>query len=488
MRNRKHIRHELLGTAALTGNGTEYTWRNLLQPSEMPRIKDHKLEDQVVFPAAGRREAIGIVRIEPGVVRGTTAGHVASLKAWLPVFIAECHIQPSTNTTPNSDAEGEIHVRSEEMGFSSRRIDGTIRDTSDALVVDFRDSRISLYTGKYTTAIGQQQSQTGDSDTNSASASSSNPLGLYTQRQPALRVQWKPDALRISPEAAVQLREYVADFVEQQHPDVRDDESLAVIGAILELAGHKNPRMRVLELGDDAQGHRTKQWLSMLARQLDVEMSLGRIGRPHRLPGAGFDVSDVTKQVLLAVRPLQTTSLQGRSALILQAEHPSSIVSEFANTLATYLQKEAGVTHVSIVGLNQIYTVPIEERDICISLLETEREFLATMTPQATDHLLLHVGPAKEQLVDHVKVNNVCGDILKALVARYEKDDCEFISVNGLLHIVKVEKQTLAEADPARLTIGRPGVTDAMNLQQLFQCFVSMGVIDKKVSETVFEK
>ena len=73
--------------------------------------------------------------------------------------------------------------------------------------------------------------------------------------------------LRLSPEVAVQLREYVTDFVKQQHPDVRDDESLAVIGALLELAGHKNPRMRVLELGGDVQGYKAKQWLSMLGKK-----------------------------------------------------------------------------------------------------------------------------------------------------------------------------------------------------------------------------
>jgi hypothetical protein len=299
LRSRKHIRHELLGTAALTGNGIDFTWRNILKPSEMPWIKDHKLEGQVVFPAAGfiavaieavsqvtgvkkqlkerqhdlgfelcninvsaalnipdekdsagkdlelhttmslrkisgantsadwhdfsissffwtsgqatlhctgsirvtrgkregdssirvdnaegfdlwsstnrwytkwdqeglcfgpqfrsltslrtdsvqtRREAIATARIEPKVVGGPyefypvhpitidaglqaaclsgTAGHVAALKAWLPVFIAECYIQPPTSTAPDSEVEGEIHVKSEEMGFSSRRIDG----------------------------------------------------------------------------------------------------------------------------------------------------------------------------------------------------------------------------------------------------------------------------------------------------------------------------------------------------------------------------
>ena len=64
----------------------------------------------------------------------------------------------------------------------------------------------------------------------------------------------------------------MANFVEQQHPDIRDDESLAVIGALLELAGHKNPRMRVLELDGDAQGYKAKMWLGMLGK--DTAFSL----------------------------------------------------------------------------------------------------------------------------------------------------------------------------------------------------------------------
>lgn len=300
MRYRKYLRHELLGTAALTGNGVDFTWRNILQPSEMPWIKDHKLEDQVVFPAAGyvamaveavsqiagikqqlkegqrdvgfelrnvnitsalnipdendsaakdlelhttmairrisgantsvdwhdfsissffwtsgqstthctgsirvtgsrreghstsvtvenaegfdlwsstsrwytkwheeglcfgpqfqslttlrtdsarqRNEAIATTRIEPALVGGTyeyypvhpitidaglqaaclsgTAGHVAALKTWLPVFLAECYIQPTNGTAADKDSDGELHVKSEQMGLSSRRIDG----------------------------------------------------------------------------------------------------------------------------------------------------------------------------------------------------------------------------------------------------------------------------------------------------------------------------------------------------------------------------
>lgn len=321
LRARKHMRHELLGTAALTGNGIDFTWHNILKPSEMPWIKDHKLEGQVVFPAAGfiavaveavsqvtgikeqlekrqhdlgfelrnvtviaalnipdeedsagkdlelhttmflrkisgantsadwhdfsisslfwtssqatlhctgsirvtrgkregdvgmkvnnaegfdlwsstnrwytkwdqeglcfgpqfksltslrtdsvqtRHEAIATAKIEPKVVGGPfefysvhpitidaglqaaclsgTAGRVATLKAWLPVFIAECFIQPPTGATDN-EVEGEIHVKSEEMGFSSRRIDGvstcTLIQKNSNLCVQKNTRRIS---------------------------------------------------------------------------------------------------------------------------------------------------------------------------------------------------------------------------------------------------------------------------------------------------------------------------------------------------------
>jgi acyl transferase domain-containing protein len=529
MRNRKHLRHELLGTLALTGNGIDYTWRNVLKPSEMPWIQDHKLEDQVLFPAAGymamaieavsqvegaeknkkaafefrhinisaalaipdendaaakdlelhttmsqrkisaaqssvdwhdfsisswaagqttlhcigsiritkpvtkagknsvtvektdsfekgptsrwykkwheegmcfgphfqsltsfstdggraRREAIGTISLQPpsdvagtdypvhpitidaclqAPIWSTASGHVPSLKAWLPVFISECRIQPARQQQEGeSIEEAEIHARSEETGLTSRIMDSTLRDASGAPVVELRGARISLYSG------GKNRSSSSEED--------GSKLDLYTQRQPTLRVNWKPDVLRLSPEAELPLRDYVADFVSQQCPDMRDDESQAVIGALVDLAGHKNPRMRVLELGGDGVGYKAKEWLGILDGETAFSRcrswhtgDMGEDGEPsiedgsegpfdvllvpkhatsqriwaHAPPeriaslvsdhgivvtrksdaardvweSAGFDVLDVGKQVLLAVRPVQTTSLQGRKAVI----------------------------------------------------------------------------------------------------------------------------------------------------------------------------
>ena len=217
-----------------------------------------------------------------------------------------------------------------------------------------------------------------------------------------------------------------------------------------------------------------------------------------------------------------------------QAEDCSGIICKFSNTLAAYLREKVGVAHVNILALNEVDATQINEDDICISLVETEREFLATMSPKSMDSLrvitntatdllwltgadmlgngpdpnltlssglsravmleqptlrwsVMDIGSAQEQLVDQVKANNVCLNILHSLIPGYDKDDCEFISVEGLLHVsryspdsgvnslfrqrvdpqaVKVKK-TLAEISPARLAISRPGVTDTMYFQQL---------------------
>ncbi|OTB12751.1 hypothetical protein K445DRAFT_65805 [Daldinia sp. EC12] len=749
MRNRKHLRHELLGTLALTGNGIDFTWRNLLRLSETPWLRDHKVEDQIVFPATGymalaieavsqitgskgkqanelafefrnlnisaalhvpdeerdvystakdleihttmtprkisnanssvdwydfavsswlagrtavhctgsirltkprrgteadlqddtvmlqntdnfdtwstgkwyskwhqeglcfgphfqslsslrtdggrsRREVIGTTLLEPPVAKtgstyypvhpitidtalqaailSTTAGHVPALKTWLPVFIAECRIQPSEEAlTP--DANGEIHARSEETGLSSRRIDGTLRDSRGIPVIDFRGGRISLYTGNKT-----EQTE---------SSSDSLSADLYTQRQPTLRIHWKPDVLRLRPEAEARLRDYVTSFVDQQQDDMRDDESLTVIGALLDLAGHKNPRIRVLELGGDTLGYKAKQWQSILDKEtafsrcrswhsgsltesgdISVEgegdedlydvLLIPRHATSKRiwdqapeqitelisdhgiiitrksdtaiteLKAAGFDVLDVGKQVLLAVRPLGTTVLRGRNAFIVRAENSTSVVTEFANTLGTYLKQKAGISQVHVIGLNQIDSIQITEKDVCISLLEIEGEFLATMSPDnmnrlrvmtntATDLLwftgagmlgstpdpnltlssglsralmleqptlrysVLDVGPLQQ-----LDFTTTCENALKALVANYDKDDCEFVEKDGLLHVSRYgpdfrvnslfrrrlghqkEKplQTLAEAKPARLAIDRIGMMDTLFFQQ----------------------
>ncbi len=52
-RMRKFPQHELLGNRILEGNELEPAWRNILRLEDVPWIEDHKIIDDIVFPAAG---------------------------------------------------------------------------------------------------------------------------------------------------------------------------------------------------------------------------------------------------------------------------------------------------------------------------------------------------------------------------------------------------------------------------------------------------
>lgn len=45
--------HELLGTRVVDNSAAEVRWRNLLDPKEVPWLKDHQVQGQIVFPGAG---------------------------------------------------------------------------------------------------------------------------------------------------------------------------------------------------------------------------------------------------------------------------------------------------------------------------------------------------------------------------------------------------------------------------------------------------
>ncbi|KAI0547924.1 polyketide synthase [Xylaria curta] len=732
MRNRQHPHHELLGTPALVGNGIDFMWRNILKPDEIPWIQDHKLEDQILFPAAGyiaiaiealsqilglkdktdvafqlqevdistalkvpapedttskdleihtimsgrktsstrassrkydfsisswvdgqaTRHCTGSIRVveslekdlgkddfvsgtdafeeEPAKrwyakwhqegmcfgtsfqsiaslridrartqrhLKGTTdvhplsidrevsyypvhpitidaciqaaawssaAGHVSDLKAWLPVFISECTVQsPQTDKQGTKPRKGEISARSKEAGPSNIIAGCILRDENNTPVVQLQGARMSLYSG--------------------SSRPSTSETDVYLQRQPTLRVRWKPDILRLS---KLPLAKYVTDFIKEQPADMRDDESMITIGALLDLAGHKNPRLRVFELGGDSTGYKAQQWMSILDGETAFSRcqswhtgSLDENGTPQIPEGvqgpfdvvvvpkhvtseeicaqpqpphiatlvsdngiaivrksaaaeklwetAGFDVFNVGKEVLLAVRRINAGTLQGRKVIIVKPEKSSRTVTDFANNLAKYLQKETGVSSLSITTLDNLEG--IDRETVVISLLEAENEFLATMSPQNMDNLraitdvvtdllwitgasmlgtqpdanlTLSSGLSRSLMLEQpalrfsvVDVGRLAqgsntletyANIVKAMEARYDKDDCEFIESNNLLFISRyspdfdynslfrrraeqqstLEKQSVASVGRARLSIRRPGGTDSLHFQQ----------------------
>ncbi|KAK8024082.1 polyketide synthase [Apiospora rasikravindrae] len=688
IRNRTHLRHELLGTRTAAGNGIDWSWRNIPRLSEMPWLRDHKLESQVVLPGAayvamaiealsqtldlkprlvagkamgfegksinvsapflvrdesdpefehtelhttmcqqkistadassdwyeftvsswasdqttlhcagsirmtaepgaeaktgstlvsgegyeawsmgrwydksreeglnfgpyfqsltslhtdGNRtsaDAIATTHLQPpsvdakdvyyaahtitidaciqAAIMGGTAGNLSTLRAYVPIFISEFRIQvPSGGPSSVGAEECRVHTRMERTGLSSRKVDCTLRLPDGTPAIDLKDLRMSLYTGK---------------------APVQAPSSIYLQRHPCLRILWRPDILRVHPGAEGALRDYVGTFSAQQAADMKDNESLLVFGAMLDLISHKFPRMRVLELGSGCECA-AKQCLSLLDKDtafprcrswvkgdLDEENKLCIQGSESPEPfdvvliksystaqgfwkqsakklesitsdrsviitrstdeavssleAAGFVLLKLPHETLLAVPGQKKTGLEGKEVLVLKPNKSSSKIDALVTAIGSYLGKKASCT-VSATTLDGINSAKITAETVCISLLEIEGEFLATMSADDMNRLrlitdvvtrivwltgadmmaapnpdltlssglsralmleqpslrfaVLDIGAANTS--DPNIMATTCENLTRVLGAHYATDDTEFIQCGTLLHV-----------------------------------------------------
>ncbi|RAL62710.1 hypothetical protein DID88_004553 [Monilinia fructigena] len=423
-------------------------------------------------------------------------GNLSTLKAFLPVFISECRIQSLGET---NDEEATISYQNDHNCFATRRIDATLLGPSGSVVIDMKDVRLSLYTGKM-----------GSGETND---------DIHSERHPTLRVNWRPDILSLI-----------------WQPDLVDNETQAVIGALLDLIGHHNPRMRVLELGPDCDC-RPKSWLSLLHKETalpriqswntgslaengDLTVSNGASGpfdtllisklsesqklwkhTPEKLislvgqngvvvtrktdsalsslAAAKFSIVEIRKQIILAVRTPVSKSLLGKDVLIITANKPSSAVAKFSKSLSTYLKQTAGaaqVNDVPIANLNQVsITSKTTDALKCLSR--------ALMLEQPSLRFTVYdVGP-----VGLLNTTSTFSYIERILTVYEDCDDKEFIQAHGLLYTSRfgpdfginaefrrqigeqdpIENTALSTVGPAKLSIGKPGVTDSLHFKQI---------------------
>lgn len=272
------------------------------------------------------------------------------------------------------------------------------------------------------------------------------------------------------------------------------------------------------------------------------------------LHAAGFRVMVVRDHVLLAQRVLKPKILTGRDVVILviksmlrddyshyvyyatgiltllQTHEPSPTIIEFAFSLASYLRLSKHAGKVNNVSLTQLDQDELSSKTVCISLLETEKEFLATMTQEHMDllrritdsvldlvwltgagmldkpdpNLTLASGLSRAMMkeqpsilftvvdigsTDTLKSNIIptCENIGKIYRSCRDKDDKEFIQHKSLLYVSRLgsdltanslfrrrlgfqefaSETTLAAVSPARLCVGKAGVTDTIYFQQL---------------------
>ncbi|KAI0809557.1 polyketide synthase-like protein [Xylaria sp. FL0064] len=347
-------------------------------------------------------------------------GDPEQFRCLVPVSLSRCCIQKPS--LAGSDECGTIHAQTQKTGFSSFRADCALEDRQGLIVVEMEGVKLSKFLGQ-------------DAQDESA--------GLHLQRNPVLRIRWKPDIMRLTPDAVPYLESYIESLLKQHAPFTTEQEVSLTIGALLDLAGHKNPRMRVIRIGEDSY-QPLSDWLDILGQgttfprieschsyppnsdaQVAAEIlkgdgfdtlihddhscqSLWDSAPSHlvslvakngvvitrnskatiaQLSAAGFSAMVIRNEVLLAIRKTKRTNLNGRVVILSEGRELSSCLQELQDSLIEALLAR-GVGTVEAVTLDQLPSTDLSDAILCVSILEMEVPFLATLSQKDLD--LLH--------------------------------------------------------------------------------------------------
>jgi len=175
------------------------------------------------------RQVIAIDACLQASIVSDSAGNLGRQRAWLPMFIPFC--QCSLLDASRDTSSAIVHAQSTRAGVSTLNADSTLYDGRGIPLVDLKNVRLSLYSGKVAAEPVEQMAD--------------------QQRQPCLRIQWKPDLYRLRADLGDNLVASIKKTAEDISSDLSvGDESLRLLRAVIDLAAHKSPQLRVLELGD----------------------------------------------------------------------------------------------------------------------------------------------------------------------------------------------------------------------------------------------
>ncbi|KAJ8125048.1 hypothetical protein O1611_g8592 [Lasiodiplodia mahajangana] len=491
-----------------------------------------------------------------------TSGDINAFRSHVPVFMSRCRIQ---RPSPSSDdQQGLIRAQSQRTGFSTLRADCVLEDHQGLPIVEMQGVKLSRYM------------KLAKMETNNNS---------HLERNPVMQVKWKPDITRLAADATPQLESYITGFIQQAAWTTSEDDITGIIGLLLDLAGHKNPRMRVARIGtgsEDVADHwqamlgkgtpfpRLRYWESIPCEEFenltgetstlgsfDVLIHDGRASQSlwgcstslllslvkessvvitrksdaalAGLAAASFSTLVIKDEVILALRKADQPSLAGQSFLLLARERSPPLQRLFAEL--TELLIASGAGKVDVVSLDGLSTFLLSEDVVCVSFLEIEEPFLATLRQEDMDllhyvtntvnnivwltganmletpnpNLTLVHGLCRALMVEQPSVRfsvldvgslnalssdpkKACKVLVDAIVKYKDDDDKEFILSNDLLHISRIdpdlgissffrrrtsqehgkrERLPLSVAQTATLSIESIGVTDSMYFQQL---------------------
>lgn len=206
--------------------------------------------------------------IQSGIV-ATAAGQTRDLQAFVPTRITKAVFKVPTTEQTNI---WHINAQASKTGVSSAGFDAELLNQRDEVAAQIEFGRLNHYEAM---AISEESE---------------------IERHPMLRVAWKPDVYGPGLMRVPDFTSYLNQFVAEAHSPV-SDEGMLKLGAALNLLTHKNPRMRILELGLDEPAF-SKAVLALLFSNSDYKRlqsySTGYMDDEGSIRGTAWDLRNLT--------------------------------------------------------------------------------------------------------------------------------------------------------------------------------------------------
>ena len=155
----------------------------------------------------------------------TTSGWVRNLRATVPVTMGSVHLSPPAMLDMDTCKKWSIDSVSERVGFGTVKIDAELYNSSDQVLVRMQNVRCIAYQG----SIQNESTE---------------------QRNPLVRVAWKPDITALAAGENGDFSRYLDWFSEScTARGIMANEDLKRLAGSLDLVVHKRPYVRILELG-----------------------------------------------------------------------------------------------------------------------------------------------------------------------------------------------------------------------------------------------
>lgn len=214
--------------------------------------------------------------VQAGII-ATAAGRTREMKAFVPTTIRSATFQVPGPI--NADTKCFINATASIVGFGAAGFKADLVTSENQVLAQIELGRLRQY------------------EPNRASNQAA------IARHPMLRVLWKPKLYGGEFMRSADLTQYLDNFVDEAQSPVKD-EGLLKLGATMNLLSHRNPRLRVLELGSD-NGDFTVAVLALLFADNDYRRlssySTGYLDEEHNLHATEWD--------LKASKPIATENL-----------------------------------------------------------------------------------------------------------------------------------------------------------------------------------